>query len=212
MNMETIDFAVHNLKGEQVGSVNLSPWIFVRPIRIDIIKRVIDWQLAKRRAGTHCTRTISEVSGTTKKPFKQKGTGKARQGSLRSAHMRGGGVSHGPVVRSHAIELTKKFRKLGLAIALASKYQEGRLLVLDDIKLDKRQTSEVQRAFEAFGHKSYFIVDGQSANNDFLASAKNLHHINVVPCMGANVYDIIKHECLVVTKSGLDALLVRLES
>lgn len=203
---------VYNLAKKDVGEVSLEKDIFGLEARPDIIKRVIDWQLAKARSGNHASKTISDVSGTTKKPFKQKGTGNARQGSLRSIHMRGGGVAHGPVVRSHEFDLPKKVRKLGLKHALSVKYSEGKLLVLDSVNIDSPKTSLITKGFANFGEGSFFVVDGNEVSENFLKASRNLYNIVAVPQIGANVYDIIRHDYLIVTSAGLEALGARLKN
>lgn len=202
---------LYNLAKKDIGEVSLDKDIFSLEARPDIIKRVIDWQLAKARSGTHSSKTISEVSGTTKKPFRQKGTGNARQGSLRSVHMRGGGVSHGPVVRSHAFDLPKKVRQLGLKHALSVKHSEGKLFVVDNINIDSPKTSFVNESLAKFGSGSFFVVDGGEVSANFKKASRNLHNIVAVPQIGANVYDIIRHDYLLVTSAGLEALGVRLK-
>jgi large subunit ribosomal protein L4 len=201
---------VYNLEKKEVGDVDLNGSIFGLEPRGDIVKLVIDWQLAKARSGNHSTKTISGVSGTTKKPFKQKGTGNARQGSLRSVHMRGGGVSHGPVVRGYEYALPKKVRKLGLKHALSSKITEGKLLVLDSLVLESYKTAIVKSAMSKFGNGSFFVIDGDEINKGFLAAARNLYNVVLVPQIGANVYDIIKHDYVILTSAGLKALETRL--
>jgi large subunit ribosomal protein L4 len=203
---------LYNLETEAVGEVSLDKDIFGLEARPDIIKRVVDWQLAKARSGNHCSKTISDVRGTTKKPFKQKGTGNARQGSLRSVHMRGGGVSHGPVVRSHEFSLPKKVRRLGLKHALAAKYAEGKLLILDNINIEKPKTSLVDSSLAKFGAGSFFVVDGNDVSDNFLKASRNLYNVVIVPQIGANVYDIIRHDYLIVTSAGLEALEARLKN
>ncbi|MCC8417097.1 MAG: 50S ribosomal protein L4 [Rickettsia endosymbiont of Bryobia graminum] len=201
-----------NLENQAVGNVDLDSGIFgIDYIREDIIKLVVDWQLVKRMAGTHQTKTVSEVSGTTKKPFKQKGTGNARQGSLRSAQMRGGGVSHGPVARSHAIKLPKKVRKLGLKHALSGKFAEGKLLVLDSLKLDSAKTSNLVKLLNNFQGKSYFVIDGENLDNNFSLAAQNIPNVVSVPQIAANVYDIIRHDYILLSKEAIDALEKRLK-
>lgn len=203
---------VYNLAKKDVGEVSLDKDIFGLEARPDIIKRVIDWQLAKARSGNHSAKTISDVSGTTKKPFKQKGTGNARQGSLRSVHMRGGAVSHGPVVRSHEFALPKKVRKLGLMHALSVKFSEGKLFVLDSMVLDSPKTSLVDTALAKFGEGKFFVVDGNEVNENFLKASRNLYNVVAVPQIGANVYDIIRNDYLIITSAGLEALGARLKN
>ncbi len=205
MKVKIYDFAK-----KAVGETPLDKDIFGLDPRPDLIKRVIEWQLAKAMAGTHAAKTVSQVSGTTRKPFKQKGTGNARQGSLRSVHMRGGGVSHGPQVRSHAFSLPKKIRKLGLKHALSAKYAEGKLLILSQNDIKATKTAALNKALKAFGEGSFFIVDGNELNVNFARSTTNLHHVGLVPQIGANVYDIIRHDYLILTETGLSALEKRL--
>lgn len=202
---------VYNLNQEHVGDVQLHEDIFGLEVRQDIIKLVIEWQLAKARSGTHQTRTISEVSGTTKKPFKQKGTGNARQGSLRSCHMRGGGVSHGPVTRSHAFNVPKKVRKLALCHAMSAKLAEGKLFVVDDIAIASPKTATLSAVMEKFG-QSAFVVCGDTIDKNFSLASQNLHRVTAVPQIGANVYDIIKNDVLILSKDAVSALEARLRN
>ena len=147
---------------------------------------------------------------STKKPFKQKGTGNARQGSLRSVHMRGGGVSHGPQMRSHAFDLPKKVRKLGLKHALSAKYAEGKILVLSQANVEASKTSILSKGLKNLGDGSFFIIDGNEPNKNFARATSNLLNVVLVPQIGANVYDIIKHDYLLFTEGGLQALEARL--
>ncbi|MCC8376840.1 MAG: 50S ribosomal protein L4 [Rickettsia endosymbiont of Graphium doson] len=201
-----------NLANEEVGEISLNEDIFaVEFIRDDIIKQVVDWQRAKAMAGTHKTKTVSEVSGTTKKPFKQKGTGNARQGSLRSVQMRGGGVIHGPVVRSHATKLPKKVRKLGLIHALSEKFSEGKLLVIDSLKLETPKTSNLVNILNKFQGKSFFVIDGNEVDVNFSLAAQNIYNTVIVPQIGANVYDIIRHEYVLLSQEAVNVLEERLK-
>ena len=200
-----------SLANEEVGEISLNEDIFaVEFIRDDIIKQVIDWQRAKAMSGNHKTKTVSEVLGTTKKPFKQKGTGNARQGSLRSVQMRGGGVAHGPRVRSHATKLPKKVRKLGLIHALSEKFAEGKLLVIDFLKLDKPKTSALVNILNKFQGKSFFVIDGNEVDINFSLAAKNIYNTVIVPQIGANVYDIIRHEYVLLSQEAVSVLEERL--
>ncbi|MES2215036.1 MAG: 50S ribosomal protein L4 [Pseudomonadota bacterium] len=203
---------IYSLSKESKGELSLNPEIFGLEVRQDIVKLAIDWQLAKARSGTHQTKTISEVSGTTKKPFKQKGTGNARQGSLRSCQMRGGGVSHGPVSHSHATHLNKKVRKLAMCHALSSKFAEGKLVIVESLHMAESKTSSLQSAMRNFDGSSFFVVDSATVNQDFALASRNLHNIVVVPSVGANVYDIIKHDVLMLTKDAVVALEARLKN
>ncbi len=201
---------VLNLKHSVVGEIALDDAVFGLEPRQDIIKSVIDWQRAKAMSGSHKTKTISEVSGTTKKPFKQKGTGNARQGSLRAVQMRGGGVAHGPVVRSHAIDLPKKVRKLGMKHALSMKCAEKKLFVIDSFNIDGIKTVVAKNILKNFSAKSFCIIDGEEKNANFFLSIRNIPGVVMVPQIGANVYDIVKHECVLISKGGIEALVKRL--
>lgn len=203
---------IYDLNKKAVGDATLDKSVFGLEPRPDIIKRVVEWQLAKAMAGTHAAKTVSEVSGTTRKPFRQKGTGNARAGTLRAVHMRGGGVSHGPQVRSHAFALPKKFRKLGLCHALSAKQAEGKLVIVSKIDTKKPKTSEIAKSLKNFGEGKFFIVDGEKANEHFVKAASNLPGIVTVPQIGANVYDIIKADYLIITQDGLNALEKRLKN
>ena len=203
---------VINLDKKNVGSIDLPDAVFGAEVRTDILHRVVRWQLAKRQAGTHKTKVVSEVSGTTKKPYKQKGTGSARQGSLRSAQMRGGGVIFGPVVRSHAHSLPKKIRSLGLKSALSSKAKDGKLFVVDDIGGGKdSKTKALAGRFKKLGWSSALIIDGPDVNESFALAARNIKGIDVLPSQGANVYDILRRDTLVLTKAAVEKLEERLK-
>ena len=199
-----------SLDNKTVGEIELDETVFGLPLRVDLLHRMVGWQLAKRRAGTHKTKTISEISGTTKKPFKQKGTGNARQGSLRSAQMRGGATIFGPVVRSHAYDMNKKVRKLALKVALSAKVADGKLIVLDAAKSETVKTKDLATRFKALGWNSVLVIDGQVDDNFFLAS-RNLPHVDVLPQVGTNVYDILRRDTLVLTKDAVQALEARLK-
>jgi large subunit ribosomal protein L4 len=201
-----------NLDKKNVGSVDVSDAIFGAEVRGDIMHRVVRWQLAKRQAGTHKTKVISEVSGTTKKPYKQKGTGSARQGSLRSAQMRGGGVIFGPVVRSHAFSLPKKIRALGLRSALSAKAKDGKLVVIETAGGGKEaKTKKLDAQFKKLGWTSVLIIDGAAVDEGFARAARNIPGIDVLPSQGANVYDILRRDTLVLTKAALEKLEERLK-
>jgi large subunit ribosomal protein L4 len=172
---------------------------------------MVNWQLAKRRAGTHKTKTIGDISGTTKKPFKQKGTGHARQGSLRSPQFRGGATIFGPVVRSHEHELTKKFKKLGLKTALSAKVAEGKLVILDDAKFSSAKTKDFAATLKALGWASALIIDGPEVDGNLALASRNVIGIDVLPQQGANVYDILRRDTLVLTKAAVEHLEARLK-
>ena len=202
---------VKDLNNNNTSEVDLNESIFGLPKRVDIISRMVNYQLAKRRSGNHKTRGISEISGTTKKPFNQKGTGRARQGSLRSPHMRGGACIFGPLVRSHEIQLTKKFRRLALKIALSIKAQDGQLIVLDDLKLSEAKTKNLLAKLRILGIHSALFIDGNEVNDNFKFASSNIHYIDALPQQGINVYDIIRRETLILTKNALEHLEERLK-
>jgi large subunit ribosomal protein L4 len=202
---------VINLDKKSVGSVELQDTVFGIEVRGDILHRVVRWQLAKRQAGTHKTKGISEVSGTTKKPFAQKGTGSARQGSLRSPQMRGGAVIFGPVVRSHAHDLPKKFRSLGLKTALSSKAKEGKLVILDDTSVKDGKTKSLIFQLKTLGWTSALVIDGEKVDESFARAARNVPGVDVLPSQGANVYDILRRDTLVLTKAAVEKLEERLK-
>jgi large subunit ribosomal protein L4 len=201
---------VITLDNAPAGEIELPEALFGAAPRSDIMARVVHWQLAKRRAGTHKTKGLSEVSGTTKKPYRQKGTGNARQGSLRAPQFRKGGVVHGPVVRDHGYSLNKKVRRLGLISALSMKAAEGKLVVLDTAAVgDDAKTGAVAAKVKALGWTSALVVDA-AADANFLRVIRNLPKVQVLPTIGANVYDILNHDVLAVTRAGVEALKERL--
>jgi len=202
---------VKNLENKNVGEIDLLDAVFGIKPRRDILTRTVNWQLAKRRSGNHKAKIISEVSGTTKKPWAQKGTGRARQGSLRSPQFRGGGVIFGPVVRDHAHDLPKKVRQLGLCMALSSKQAEGKLIILDTAKTDSHKTKELVAKFAKLGFTSALIIDGANLDPNFSKAARNIPHIDVLPEQGANVYDILRRDVLVLTKNAVEQLQERLK-
>lgn len=202
---------VVNLDAKKVGTVELADEIFGVAVRRDILTRMVNYQLAKRRAGNHKTKQIWEVSGTTKKPYAQKGTGRARQGSLRSAQFRGGGVIFGPVVRSHAHDLPKKVRALALKTALSAKMAEGKLVVLDSAVSATNKTKDLVGHLAKLNLTSVLFIDGQQLDRNFALASRNIPHVDVLPSQGANVYDILRADTLVLTKDGVAALEARLK-
>jgi large subunit ribosomal protein L4 len=201
-------FDIYNFDAETAGSAEVPDEIFGIAPRKDIMARVVHWQLAKRRSGNHKTKGMGEVSGTTRKPFKQKGTGNARQGSLRAPQFRTGGVVHGPVVRDHGYNLNKKVRRLGLLSALSQKAADGKLVILDAVTALEK-TKDVAARFKKFGWSSALIVDA-AVDQKFLIASRNVHGLDILPVIGANVYDILQHDVLVITKAGIDGLKERL--
>lgn len=206
---DTIKFIVKDLGGKDSGEINLSTDVFGQIVRPDILHRVVRWQLAKRQRGTHQTRTIDMISGTTKKPWRQKGTGNARQGSLRSPQFRGGAQIHGPVVRSHEHNLPSKLRKLGLKVALSYKFESGNLIIVDKLALDSFKTQPFNAQLRKLSPTSSLLIDGQVDHNLLLAS-RNLYDVNVLPQIGANVYDILRHDKLILTLDAVKLLEERL--
>ena len=200
---------IKNLNNEVVGNIELNDSVFALPARPDILARVVRWQLAKRQQGTHATKTISQISGTTKKPFRQKGTGNARQGSLRSPQFRGGAVIFGPVPRSHAHDLPKKVRALGLKTALSAKAAQGKLIIIEDLIIDSHKTKDVIQNVHVFGNSLLFI-DGIEVNENFSKALSNIPLVDLLPQQGANVYDILRRDILVLSKSAVKSLEERL--
>jgi large subunit ribosomal protein L4 len=197
------------LENASAGSAELPDEIFLTPPRPDIMARVVHWQLSKRRSGNHKVKGVSEVSGTTRKPYKQKGTGNARQGSLRSPQFRTGGRVHGPVVRSHEYSLNKKVRRLGLISALSQKAAENKLVVLD-VATSAPKTADLAKKIKALGWTSALIIDGAAVDDGFLRASRNIHTLDVLPTIGANVYDILNHDVLAITTAGLEGLKARI--
>jgi large subunit ribosomal protein L4 len=202
---------VKSLDNKEVGTIDLLDIVFGVTPRRDILTRVVNWQLAKRRSGNHKAKIISEISGTSKKPYSQKGTGHARQGSLRSPQFRKGAVIFGPVVRDHAHDLPKKVRQLALRMALASKQLDGKLIVLDVAKVDAPKTKALAEKFAKMGLTSALIIDGANLDPNFSLAARNIPHIDVLPEQGANVYDILRRDVLVLTKNAVEQLQERLK-
>lgn len=202
---------VVTLDNKPAGTVEVTDTVFGAPVRADILARMVNYQLAKRRAGTHKTKGISDISGTTKKPFAQKGGGRARQGSLRSPQFRGGAVIFGPVVRDHGHDLPKKVRALALRTALSSKQAEGKLVVVDDVKVDQPKTSKLASSFRELGWNSVLFIGGQQVDEGFARAARNIPNVDVLPSQGANVYDILRRDVLVLTKSAVEQLEARLK-
>lgn len=201
---------VVTLENKAAGEIDLADAIFGLEARADILDRVVQWQLAKRRAGTHKTKDRSEVSGTGKKPFKQKGTGNARQGTLRGPHQEGGGRAHGPVVRSHAYSLPKKIRALGLKHALSAKQAAGKLVVVDALSAKDAKTSAVAKHLTSMGLTKPLFITAAEADANFVQAVRNVKNVNILPVVGANVYDILRAKELVLTKDAVSALQERL--
>lgn len=201
---------LYTLDNKASGEIELNDAIFALEPRKDILHRIVNWQLAKRRAGTHSTLDRGEVSGTTKKPFKQKGTGNARQGSLKGPHQYGGGVAFGPKPRDYSYSLPKKVRALGLKMALSAKAAESNLIIVKDAILKTAKTKDFAKTTASFGWKSALIIDAETVDENLKKASANLVKIDAMPAIGANVYDILNHEKLVITEAGLKKLEERL--
>lgn len=199
-----------NLENKNVGTIELDDSIFGVEVREDILHRVVLWQLARRQQGTHLTKGRSDVALTPAKPFKQKGSGNARQGSRKGTQFRKGGVVFGPVVRSYAHDLTKKFRKLGLKTALSAKAQEGNLIIVDEAKLSAPKTKDLKNKLSVLGWTNCLIIDGKQIDENFALASRNIAGVDILPTMGANVYDILRKDKLVLTKEAVECLKERL--
>jgi len=200
---------VKTLEGADAGSIDLSDEIFGLDPRADILHRVVRWQLAKRRAGTHDVKNRGEIWRTGKKMYKQKGSGGARHSSARANLFRGGGRSFGPTPRSHEHALPKKVRALGLKHALSTKVKAGSIVVLETAAADAAKTKSLKAQFEKLGFKSVLIIDGAEVNKNFALAARNIPLVDVLPVQGINVYDIMRRSTLVLTRAAVDALEAR---
>ena len=198
--------AVKSFDDKVLKEINLDKTIFGVEPKDTIIHRMIRYQLSKRRSGNHKTKGISEISGTTKKPFKQKGTGSARQGSKRSPQMRGGAVIFGPQVRSHSHKLPKKIRSLALKMALSSKLKEGKLKIMDDFKLSKPKTSILKDKLDKLKIDSALFIGGDKLEKNFSLALRNVPKMDFLPAIGINVYDIIRRDLLILSVDALTAL------
>ena len=202
---------VIKLDSGRAGSIELADEVFGLEPRADILQRVVRWQRAKAQAGTHSVLGKSDVSYSTKKIYRQKGTGGARHGSKKAPIFRHGGTYKGPTPRSHAFDLPKKVRALGLKHALSAKATAGELVIVEDLNLDDAKTSAVAKAVRENGWKRVLVIDGSDVNEGFARAARNLDGVDVLPSIGANVYDILKRDTLVITKAGVEALEARLK-
>ena len=201
---------VIKLDGGKGGSIELSDDIFgIEEIRADILQRCVTWQLAKRRSGNHKIQVRNEVSRTSKKMYKQKGTGGARHGSRRAAQFVGGAKAHGPVVRSHAFDLPKKIRALALRHALSSKAKSGALVVLDSVVLTEAKTAALRATFDKIGLKNALVIAGPEVDANFKLAARNIPNVDVLPNAGLNVYDVLRRQTLVLTKDAVEAISAR---
>jgi large subunit ribosomal protein L4 len=203
---------VITLDAGKAGQIELSDEIFgIAEIRADILQRVVVWQLAKRRAGTHKIKTRNEVARTGKKMYKQKGTGGARHGSRKAAQFVGGAKTHGPVNRSHAFDLPKKVRALALRHALSSKVKSGGLMVVDTLNIDTAKTAALKARFDKIGVTKALIIAGPEVDNNLKLAARNIVHVDVLPNAGLNVYDVLRRRTLVLTKDAVAAIQARFQ-
>ncbi len=201
---------VIKLDGGKAGTLELDEALFGLEPRADILHRVVRWQRAQAQAGTHSVLGKSDVSYSTKKIYRQKGTGGARHGSKKAPTFRHGGTYKGPTPRSHAHDLTKKFRALGLKHALSAKAKAGELVILDTAASEGK-TSALAKQVKDLGWKRALIIDGAAIDENFARAARNIQDLDVLPSMGANVYDILRRDTLVITKAGVEALEARLK-
>jgi len=197
---------IKSLENKVVKEIDLDKKIFGVDVKNEIIHRMIRYQLAKKRSGNHKTKGISEISGTTRKPFKQKGTGSARQGSRRSPQMRGGAVIFGPQVRSHAHKLPKRVRSLALKMALSNKLKEGKLKVISDFKINKPKTSFLSSKLAKMDIDSALFIDGKDLEKNFKSAVKNIPKTDFLPVSGINVYDIIRRNFLIISEKALSGI------
>jgi len=201
-----MELKVTTLAGKSAGSVSVSDEVFGLDPRTDILQRMVRYQLLKRQAGTHKAKDRGEISATTAKMYRQKGTGRARHGSKKPGIFRGGGKSFGPVARSHAIDLPKKVRALALKHALSVRARNDSLIVIDEAKSAEAKTKAIAAQFAELGLTSALIVDGAALDDGFARAARNLKGVDVLPVQGINVYDILRRDKLVLTKAAIEAL------
>ncbi len=203
--------AVKTIEGKASGDITLDKEVFGAEVRKDLLHRMVNYQLAKRRGGNHKVKTRNEITGTGKKPWAQKGTGRARAGDLKRNIDRGGATVHGPVVRSHAIDLPKKVRKAALKSALSAKAAEGKIIILDDAKAKEHKTKPMAAALQKLEINNALIVGGAEIDANFARATANIPLIDVLPSQGANVYDILRRDTLVLTKDAVNDLTEKLK-
>ncbi len=199
------------LDNKAAGEITLSEDVFGAPVRKDILARMVNWQLAKRRAGTHKVKGRSEIAGSTAKQFRQKGTGRARRGNGKVSQFRSGGRAFGPTPRSHAHKLPKNVRRMAMRAALSSKQADGNLIVLDAAVLKSPKTKELAAKLDKLGLSNVLIVSGAEVDDNLALAARNVPNLDVLPSEGANVYDILRHQTLVLTKDAVETLEGRLK-
>lgn len=198
--------AITTLAGSEAGTVELAEAVFGLEPRTDILHRMVRYQLAKRQAGTHQAQERSTINRTTKKLFKQKGTGNARHGSAKAPQFRGGGRAFGPIARSHAHDLPKKVRQLALKHALSVKAKDSQIVVLDKAEIDSPKTKALLDTFVKLGLSNALIIGGAELQDNFVLASRAIPNVDVLPVQGINVYDILRREKLVLTTAALEAL------
>ena len=203
-------FDVLTLDNKKAGSIDLADGVFGSEVRKDIISRMVNWQLARRRSGNHKTKNVSEIQGTTAKPWNQKGTGRARAGTVRATQFRGGSTVFGPIVRDHGHKLPRKVRQMAMRSALSSKQADGKLIILEEATLDAPKTKDLAAKLSALGWSNVLIVTGAEVDGNLARAAANIANVDVLPQQGANVYDIIRRDTLVLTKGAAEHLQERL--
>lgn len=201
-----MDFTITTLDGSKAGKVNVSETVFGLEPREDILQRVVRWQLARRQQGTHQVQTRADVSRTGAKMYKQKGTGRARHHSARAPQFRGGGKAHGPVMRSHAHDLPKKIRALGLRHALSAKVKSNDLIIIDELMVKDAKTKILSGLFANLGLQNALLIGGSEIDINFSRAASNIPNVDVLPVQGINVYDILRRGKLVLSKAAVEAL------
>ncbi len=201
---------VLTLDNKKAGSIDLADGVFGSEVRKDIISRMVNWQLARRRSGNHKTKNVSEIKGTTAKPWNQKGTGRARAGTVRATQFRGGSTVFGPIVRDHSHKLPRKVRQMAMRSALSSKQADGKLIILEEATLDAPKTKDLAAKLSALGWSNVLIVTGAEVDGNLARAAANIANVDVLPQQGANVYDIIRRDTLVLTKGAAEHLQERL--
>ena len=202
---------VITLENKTSGEIELAEEVFGAPMRKDILARMINYQLARRRAGAANTKERSEIRGTTAKPFRQKGTGRARQGSRKAPNMRGGGTAFGPQPRDFGHKLNKKVRRMAMRTVLSAKQAHGKLIILEDVALKSSKTKELLKKFARLGWANALVVAGSEVDENFAMAVANIPNIDVMPTQGANVYDILRRDQLVLTTDAVEALEARLK-
>jgi large subunit ribosomal protein L4 len=205
-----MELKVKNWDNAEVDTLEVSDVVFGADVRPDILHRVVNWQLAKRRAGTHKVKERGEVNRTKSKWFRQKGSGRARHGSQNPNIFRGGGVSHGPRVRDHGFSLPKKIRAMGMRCALSAKAQAGQLIVIESAEMSSVRTKDLKAKLDVMGINTALFVSGTMVDENLRRAASNLIGIDVLPQQGANVYDILRRESLVITREAIEHLQERL--